>query len=352
MSQSTHLLPKQQSFIISGKSTFGSAMSEIFTDDMLESIFTCPACYSDHSVTAVEAMDNLFFCSSRQWRYLRCSNCSSLYLNNRPRPDSIHLAYHTYYTHKSTTGAVNPLVIDLLRQYLRSIRDSTILGRLIGLIRPLNSFFEAKTRGVANCNPGQIFDFGCGNGTFLSLCHEAGWLAHGCDFDESAVHTALARGLNVVLGGIEALAAQPDDSFDLITLSHVIEHLHEPTRLLIECRKKLKKGGTLWLETPNANASGLRVFEKNWRGLEPPRHLLLYTRESLTRTLTMAQFNTIEEKSHFLSSTYIYVKSNTLKENRKTIFGAVCPALRGLAQDLKVMSAPETSEFLTITCKK
>lgn len=335
---------------MSHNSVANSAVDEVFSDDMLEYVITCPVCASEQAELAVEAVDNLFFCSPRNWRYLRCTDCASIYLSNRPKPNTIHLAYKTYYTHNSTTGAVNSTVINLLRRYLQSRHDGTLFSSLIRLIKPLQSFFEAKTKGIANCTPGKVFDFGCGNGTFLSLCRENGWSAHGSDFDESAVRTARARGLDVALGGIEALAAQPDDSFDLITLSHVIEHLHEPEVLLVECRKKLKKGGTLWIETPNASASGFAVFGKNWRGLEPPRHLLLYSRESLANTLTKAKFTLIEEKSHFFSGLYIYVKSNALSGAGK--FSTVCAALRGLTHDLKVMLMPTNTEFLTLTCKK
>lgn len=327
-------------------------MVDVFSDAMLESVGTCPVCASEHAELAVVAVDNLFFCSHRKWRYQRCANCASIYLGNRPKPDAIHLAYRTYYTHNSTTGSVNLLVINLLRRYLQWSRDGALFAALIGLLKPLQSFFEAKTKGIANYPPGKVFDFGCGNGTFLSLCREFGWCAHGSDFDESAVQTARAQGLDVVLGGIDALATQPDDSFDLITLSHVIEHVHEPMALLVECRKKLKTGGTLWIETPNANAIGLLMFGKNWRGLEPPRHLLLYTMKSLSHALNTAQFSSIQAKSHFLSGVYIFVKSTALRNGGTGKYSTAGAVLRGLASDLKAIFKPETSEFLTLTCKK
>lgn len=338
--------------VMSHNTIANSVVTEVFSDDMLESVSACPVCASERSEFVVEAVDNLFFCSHRQWRYFRCTKCSSLYLGNRPKPDTIQLAYQAYYTHHNTTGEVNSLVTTLLRKYLQSRNGGFLFAAVIDLIKPLQSFFEAKTKGIANYPPGRVFDFGCGNGMFLSLCRDSGWEAYGSDFDEAAVQTARARGLSVLWGGIDALTAQPDNSFDLITLSHVIEHLHNPEVLLAECHNKLRKGGILWVETPNANASGLRVFGKNWRGLEPPRHLLLYSKASLINVLIRAQFSSITETRHFLSSTYIFVKSNALRGGNGGKCSMVTAALRGLGCDLKVMRNPATSEFITLACKK
>lgn len=327
-------------------------MVEVFSDEMLETVTVCPVCAGEQVDFAVEAVDNLFFSSFRKWKYNRCTNCGSLFLINRPKPDFIHLAYQTYYTHNSTTGGVNALVISLLRRYLRSSQDGSLLAIMINLLKPLKSFFEAKTKGVANHSPGKVFDFGCGNGTFLLLCRDIGWSAYGSDFDESAVETARSQGLNVALGGIDALGAQPDNSFDLITLSHVIEHLYEPDLLLAECRKKLKTGGTLWIETPSANARGLQVFRENWRGLEPPRHLLIYTGESLEHTLTAAKFRAIEVKTHFLSSVYIFIKSTHLRHSGSGKLSMIIATLRGFVHEIEVLFSPISAEFLTLTCKK
>jgi 2-polyprenyl-3-methyl-5-hydroxy-6-metoxy-1,4-benzoquinol methylase len=93
----------------------------------------------------------------------------------------------------------------------------------------------------------------------------------------------------VIAGGIDALDGQAA-IFDVITLSHVIEHVHDVGGTLRACHRLLKPGGRLWLETPNVAALGHKVFGVNWRGLEAPRHLVLFSAPALKQLLQDAGF--------------------------------------------------------------
>jgi SAM-dependent methyltransferase len=117
-----------------------------------------------------------------------------------------------------------------------------------------------------------------------------GWEVEGQEVDAEAA--AVARrvfGLTVHLGRLEE-AAFPSDRFDVITMSHVIEHLHDPVTLLRECRRVLKKDGSLVVATPNPESFGHSRFGAAWRGLEPPRHLYLFSSRALHNTAVQAGF--------------------------------------------------------------
>lgn len=73
-------------------------------------------------------------------------------------------------------------------------------------------------------------------------------------------------------------------------MNHVIEHVHEPLKLLKECRRLLRPGGIMISITPNTNSYTHRLFQKHWRGLEPPRHLFLYNQKSLQCIARLAGF--------------------------------------------------------------
>lgn len=81
-----------------------------------------------------------------------------------------------------------------------------------------------------------------------------------------------------------------ESRFDVITLNHVIEHVSDPIELLRSCYRLLKLGGQLWLQTPNIDSLGSRRYGRHWRGLEPPRHLVLFDPVSLRSALHQAGF--------------------------------------------------------------
>ena len=143
---------------------------------------------------------------------------------------------------------------------------------------------------------GTLLDVGCGSGAFLQTAKSCGWDVVGVDPDPKAVANGLRLGLNVRQGGIEQFLGE-EKSFDIITLSHVIEHVHDPAALLKAIYRLLKPGGQLWLETPNIDSLGHHYYMKNWRGLEPPRHLTLFNQYSLKKMLFATGFNAIQKKS-------------------------------------------------------
>ena len=77
-------------------------------------------------------------------------------------------------------------------------------------------------------------------------------------------------------------------------MSHVVEHVHNPLELLKGCYQLLKKGGYLWLETPNILSIGHKDFKENWLPLDPPRHLMLFNVDSLQKGLYEAGFSEVE----------------------------------------------------------
>jgi SAM-dependent methyltransferase len=105
---------------------------------------------------------------------------------------------------------------------------------------------------------------------------DLGWACEGVEPDGNSVRVAREAGLEVREGQL-ADQAYPDARFDAVTLKHVIEHVYDARAVIRECARILKPGGRLVLFTPNPASLGHRRFGKDWRGLEPPRHLLLVT---------------------------------------------------------------------------
>ena len=165
---------------------------------------------------------------------------------------------------------------------------------------------------------GRLLDLGCGSGNFLEFMNRYGWETMGIDFDEKAVETAKAKNLNVKLGKLEEQNL-PNNYFDAITLSHVIEHVYDPSELLRECKRILKNNGQIVIVTPNNKSIGHWYFRKNWRGLEPPRHINVFSPEALTNVIRKLDFQKIDFFTSSRAAGYFYncgiqIKKNSLTE--------------------------------------
>jgi 2-polyprenyl-3-methyl-5-hydroxy-6-metoxy-1,4-benzoquinol methylase len=250
--------------------------------------------------------DNLF-AAPGLWALTKCQNagCSLLWLDPAPHPDDLPLLYKGYYTHGD----------DEERGFLLKVAGG--MYRLIStcLLAPLGVPLErrrARRMFIERKSPGTLLDIGCGNGAFLSVMAGRGWRVAGLDFDEEAVAYARnQRKLDVEVGTAASHAAS-GRKYDLVTASHVIEHVPEPTGFLRQCGQLLRPGGRIILRTPNAESLGHRLYGQAWRGLEPPRHLQLFTFAALAACARNAGLKVESEFTSVAEAEAILIMSHFL----------------------------------------
>ena len=277
--------------------------------DGLEMVRECPVCGAAGRVLLfADLVDTVFRVAPGKWRLWRCEGCGSAYLDPRPSPDTIHLAYSSYYTHAASPHKVEFDRLTPLRRLRRRLVNGYTRWRFSDSEEPYSYwgipalfFLPAQRRGLdgryrhwpkRHTAQGVLLDIGCGNGSFLQTAASCGWQVTGLDPDANAVTVCRQQGLHALHGGVELLDAM-EDQFDVITMNHVIEHVPDPAALLRACHRLLRPGGRLWLQTPNIASLASRRFRSYWRGLEPPRHLVLFNMASLRSALTKAGFEQI-----------------------------------------------------------
>jgi SAM-dependent methyltransferase len=157
-------------------------------------------------------------------------------------------------------------------------------------------------------------ELGPGAGHLLDELRHLGWEVEGADTDPEAVRNATLKGLSVSLGSLEELR-YPDDWFDAICMSHVVEHLHDPLLTIKECYRILKPGGRLTLITPNALSLGHRLFGSSWFPLEPPRHLHIFTRQNMRVLLQKAGFVDSTVFTTIRDADGLYVASRSIRRS-------------------------------------
>jgi len=155
------------------------------------------------------------------------------------------------------------------------------IGKVLSSLPSLEERVGRRIMWVDWLSNGKLLDIGCGNGEFLSMMRDLGWEVLGTEPDIQAAKIVQDQfHVPVIVGTLEK-ANLPDNFFDVVTMNHVIEHVHDPIRLLRECWRILKPRGKLVVVTPNIESLGHRAFRESWGPLEPPRHLHLFSLQTV-----------------------------------------------------------------------
>jgi 2-polyprenyl-3-methyl-5-hydroxy-6-metoxy-1,4-benzoquinol methylase len=263
----------------------------------------CPACGAGGAPLYEDLCDHLVGVPG-SWRIVRCKDpaCAVLWLDPAPVEEDIGLAYHNYYTHADperpparTLGGPWRWVKEgyLAGRFDYQVPGASFKRILALLLAPFPTRRENLDRLVMHLparSRGRMLDIGCGDASTLDTLSQLGWQVEGVDFDPAAVDGVARRGFRVQLGTLEA-QHYPGGTFDAVTASHLVEHIRAPKAFLSECHRVLRPGGTLVILTPNAQSLGHRRFGRAWRGLEPPRHLQVFTAHALDRLAEQAGFH-------------------------------------------------------------
>jgi 2-polyprenyl-3-methyl-5-hydroxy-6-metoxy-1,4-benzoquinol methylase len=246
----------------------------------------CPTCFSCGTVGVPlyqDLRDDLFSAPGT-WALKQCSasTCGLLWLDPMPVPEDLHLAYQDYYTHGDPDKS--------LAHQLGKRAYALLLDAVLSIAGIPAERKRAALMFVGDRAPGTLLDVGCGHGVFLSVMAKRGWTVTGVDFDPAAVEAARTEhGLDVHVGTVDTMVDR-GMSFDVVTASHVVEHVPDPVSFLAQCRRLLRPGGRVVLKTPNAASLGARQYGRAWRGLEPPRHLHIFTAAALEACARRAGF--------------------------------------------------------------
>ncbi len=198
--------------------------------------------------------------------------CHSCELVGLPDVETDEAYYKLYYPQ----GYHSPTQIGLLRRAWERF-SSFLVQHKINLIKRY-----IKT-------PCKLLDVGCGTGGFLKQLDGFSFDAHGLEPVKEAVEAAQQAGLQVTHGNILTASLIPE-SYDVVTLWHVFEHIKDPTVALNRIHAILKPGGVLVMSMPNVNSLACRVGKKYWFHLDSPRHLWLYNETNIKTILSSTNF--------------------------------------------------------------
>ena len=282
-----------------------------------------------------QGLRDRYFAAEGMWNIKRCQNaaCGLLWLDPTPAKQDLVKAYSSYYTHTDLRAPDE----SHLRSFKRAVRAGYLAYRygydnggarwmgLLAYLAPLRrAGLDFSVMYVPQISDGRLLEVGCGSGDMLKDMADLGWQVEGIDLDPAAVENSRRKGLNVRMGSLEEMGYRAN-WFDLIIMSHVIEHVYDPFLLLTECRRILKSGGRLVLVTPNVGSMGHRIYRSSWFHLDPPRHLRLFTVDSLTTLLQSAGFLKTKVITTIRDAGTVYVASQSVRRTARYQIGSLQP---------------------------
>ncbi len=261
----------------------------------LKNQHNCPICNSTNKHVLIdEARDINHGNVPGLWTFWKCDYCKSIYLNPIIQQDDLLLAYSKYDTHaendsipfrkngKEDFWHKIKLGYLYIRYGLNSGKKYYPYGFLMYLAPPyIRAEWDTHMMRIPKTKNHKLklLDVGCGSGEFLKRARLCGWQVKGVDFDKVCIDIARKNGLDVIHGSINAI--EKTERFDVITLSNVIEHVHNPMQLISQSIELLNTGGKLCILTPSCDGPGLRKWRENWTTLDTPRHLFILSKDSL-----------------------------------------------------------------------
>lgn len=228
----------------------------------------CPLCSRELTVKLVDNVNRL----GKKYNICVCKECGVGFTNPGLSPEESAGLYASGKYRVTSGKRFNPFVEFLI-----------YLSRL-GRKRRIGKYMKG----------GRILDIGCGRGLFLNIMRKNGWNVTGVESDkETASYVSNTYGIDVVAGSPSEWGF-PDRSFDVITLSHVLEHIPDPAGMVGACRRLLKERGLLVVAVPNISSLQASVGKGAWFHLDVPYHLCHFSENGLSSLLRRNSFEILK----------------------------------------------------------
>lgn len=204
----------------------------------------------------------------------QCHNCGIVYLKPRPTPSKMVDFYPEDY-----------------QPYTVGVHAENSLNRFLRRYG-LQKRYKIIEKYVKQ---GNLLDVGCATGDFLAeVAAQPEWSVFGIETSATAARYARDQvGLDVLVSTLNQ-ASFPAESFDVITMWDVLEHVYDPCAVLDEVSRLLKPGGVFVVNHPNLGSVDRRLFGRFWAGFELPRHLYLFPTKLLEDLMAQRGFQQVE----------------------------------------------------------
>ncbi len=255
----------------------------------------CPVCGSGRLKAALHAKD--YTVSGREFEIWECDDCHLRFTQDAPAAGAIGPYYQSpdYISHTDSSEG-------LLNRLYHFVRKRTLADKR-----------RNSSANASGLKAGELLDIGSGTGAFVQHMQQSGWQATGLEPDETTRQRAAAL-YKISLLPAEAFFNIPAGSFQVITMWHVLEHVHELHPYMAQLKKLLKPGGRIFIAVPNYTAYDAAVYHNYWAAYDVPRHLYHFSPESMKRLLAVHGLQLQSAKQMPYDSFYISFLSEKYRQ--------------------------------------
>lgn len=236
---------------------------------MYEELKNCPVCH--HSGFDQHLMVKDHFLTGEEFKLVKCPGCGFIFVNPRPDFAAIGNYYKSeeYISHDASKT-------DLISRIYKVARNYSIRGK----------YNLVKTYAKS----GSILDYGCGTGEFLAYCRLNGFHTTGVEPNQKARTFAIEKNGIIVSEKLDDLISE-NKTFKIITLWHVLEHVHELNETIENLIKLLGPAGTLVIAVPNCTSQDAAHYGSFWAAYDVPRHIYHFTESTIRELFKKHRFS-------------------------------------------------------------
>lgn len=273
----------------------------------------CPVCGSDKINPLLTVKDHSV--SKEEFVVWQCSNCSLRFTQDVPDEASIGRYYQSsdYISHTNTDKGLINKIYQRVRKHTLNQKADLIIGE--------------------TAKQGKILDIGSGIGAFLNTMQKKGWETVGIEPDEGARQQAKNL-FDLHLNETNVLEQLSANSFEAITLWHVLEHVHQLHSYVERLKLLLKPNGKIFIAVPNYESADSLIYKLYWAAYDVPRHLYHFAPKSIEALMQQHGLKVSSKKPMWFDSFYISLLSSKYKNGKTKWLGA---GFAGLKSNLTAM---------------
>ncbi len=284
----------------------------------MELLKKCPLCNGAIEEHYLNCIDNTV--TKEKFNIVKCKSCSFAYTNPRPSQPEIGKYYESenYISHSNTQKGIVNKAYQIVRNFTIS--------------RKYNLIKKYVSRGT-------LLDIGCGTGEFLNFCSQKNFQAIGVEPGTVARNKAIKNyGLKVHEEPfIETIS---DTTIDVITMWHVLEHVHDLNMRVAQLHRILKMDGLVVIAVPNYTSYDAKYYKEYWAAYDLPRHLYHFSPQTIKQLFDKHGFKLIDTRAMVFDSFYVSLLSEKYKTGNTNYFSAL---FRGALSNLKALIANNSS---------